>query len=200
VPKLDALRERARRALAVPQFRAFAKAVPASDHANPAMVLSWFRAAAQLDPKGAASPAYREATEALHELAEAQNTVDRASKVYYDAVSSGLVTEQEATALWSDPAALAAKLGELRGTDQYWENPLVQEAAALMYEARSMAADDAEAPPADDPQPTDEGEGARSGEQTRYWEARGEDPSPEAEPVHPRDDDTERLSTPGPVI
>jgi hypothetical protein len=202
VPKLETLRDRARQAVNSKQFRELTALIPPGERDSPQHVLSWFRAAALHDPRGADTPEYQEATEALHELAEMQATVDRASAIYYGAISSGLVSQEEADRLWADPGALEAKLGELRGTDQYWENPLVQEAAALMYEARSMDADDAESEPAADPdQPSDEGDGARSGEQSRYLAIKGEDdPPPETEPVHPRDDDTPHLATSGPVI
>jgi hypothetical protein len=201
VPKLETLRDRAAKAVNGRRFRELADLIPAAQRNDPRLVLSWFRAAAEFDRKGADTPAYKEATEALHALAEAQSTVDRASRVYHSAIASGLVTQAEADRLWADPTAAAAKIKELRSTDQYWD-PLVQEAVSLHYELQSMPADDAEpAPAADDPaQPADEGEGARSGEQSRYLEIKGEDPSPEAEPVHPRDDNTERLSTPGPTL
>jgi hypothetical protein len=165
------------------------------------MVLSWFRAAAALDPRGASTDAYRKATEALHELAEAQNMVDRASRIYHSAIASGLVTQQEADALWNDSAAASAKIEELRGSDQYW-SPLVQEAVSLHYELQAMPAGDAEPSPADPP-PADEGDGdgPRAGKFERYLEAKGEAPLLEPDPApHPADDDEPRMSIPGPVI
>lgn len=196
------LRGRAAKALSHPRFREFARLVPAEDHANPAAILSWWLAAAGLDPRGAASEQGREVHEALRELVGAQQIEHRAATLYHNAISSGLVSQSEADKLWASPELAEAKLAELRGTDAYWSNPLIQEAAALHYELQNMSADDVDPAPAEDAeQPSDEGDGPRSGEFARYMAVKGEPPLLEPEPApHPRDDDAPRMSIPGPTL
>ena len=76
-------RARAVAALGHRQFNKLRALIPPEDHDDARKLLSWFITAASFDPKGADTPAYREAHAALHGLVAAQDLGNRAARLYH---------------------------------------------------------------------------------------------------------------------
>jgi len=128
------------------QFNKLRALIPPEDHDDARKLLSWFITAASFDPKGADTPAYREAHAALHGLVAAQDLGNRAARLYHDPKIRAEFGDAAVEAFWRNPDTAYEMLIERGSTGKL--PPHLSEALSVIGEVRSFSAEQGIAEPA----------------------------------------------------